>query len=122
MFRFFFLLLLLILLPDLYIWWNYTRLHEGFIRTAILLLPSVLVIACMILLFCQVRAAMLMQWAFILIICITIPKLVFVLTDLIGRGVTFHWPIAQPYVHKVSIVLAVLMAAVQVYGLSPIHI
>ena len=57
-----------------------------------------------------------MQWAFILIICITIPKLVFVLTDLIGRGVTFHWPIAQPYVHKVSIVLAVLMAAVQVYG------
>ena len=86
MFRFFFLLLLLILLPDLYIWWNYTRLHEGFIRTAILLLPSVLVIACMILLFCQVRAAMLMQWAFILIICITIPQLVFVLTDLIGRG------------------------------------
>lgn len=57
-----------------------------------------------------------MQWAFILIICITIPKLVFVLTDLIGRGVTFHWPMAQPYVHKVSIVLAVLMAAVQVYG------
>lgn len=116
MFRFFFLLLLLLILPDTYLWWNFTRLQAGVWRTVLLLLPTIVTIGCMLLLVFHVRMAMLMQLAFILLICIAVPKLVFVLVDVIGRGITWHWPEAKQWVPKVAIILAVLMAAVQVYG------
>ena len=73
-------------------------------------------LGCMLLLICQVRAATLMQLAFILLICVAVPKLVFVLADIIGRGICWHHPNMLPNVHKVATALAVGMAALQVYG------
>ena len=116
MFRFFVLLLLLLILPDLFIWWNFTKVQSGFWRTLLVVFPTILALLCMIGLMLQVRSVPLMQWAFILLICVAVPKLVFVIADLVGRGLVWHHPSALPIVHRVAIALAVLMAAVQVYG------
>ncbi len=116
MFRFFFLLLLLLILPDLYIWWNFSRLHSGIWRTLLLALPTLLTLIFMITMMCQVRMTLLMQWAFILLICVAVPKLVFVIVDLLGRGLTLNHQQALPYVHRTALSLSVLMAALQVYG------
>lgn len=116
MFRFFFLLLLFLILPDVYLWWNFTRLQAGIWRTLLVLLPTIMTLGCMLLLICQVRISLLMQLAFILMICIAVPKFVFVLVDAIGHGITWHWPTAQKYIQTIALTMAVLMAAVQVYG------
>ncbi len=116
MFRFFFLLLLLLILPDLYIWWNFTRTQSGVWRTLLLALPTLLTLVFMLVMICQVRVALLMQWAFVLLICVAVPKLVFVVTDLIGRGLTLNHQQALPYVHRTALCLSVAMAALQVYG------
>ena len=115
MFRFFFLLLLFLILPDVYLWWNFTRSQAGIWRTILVLLPTIMTLGCMLLLICQVRISLLMQLAFILMICIAVPKLVFVLVDAIGHGITWHWPTAQKYIQTIALTMAVLMAAVQVY-------
>lgn len=57
-----------------------------------------------------------MQIAFVLMICIAVPKLVFVLSELIGRGIVWGHPNALSVVHRVALILAVLMAALQVFG------
>ena len=116
MFRFFVLLLLLLILPDLFIWWNFTKVQSGFWRTLLVVLPTVLTLLCMVGLMLQVRSVPLMQWAFILLICVAVPKLVFVIADIVGRGLVWHHSSALPIVHRVAIAFAVLMAAVQVYG------
>ena len=115
MFRFFFLLLILLILPDLFIWWNFTR-EQSIWRTVLVVLPTVIALACMILLMCHVRASLLMQWAFILIICVSVPKAVFMVTWFVGRGIIWHNEAALPMLRTVSLTLAVLMAALQVYG------
>lgn len=116
MFRFFFILVLFLILPDLLIWWNFTRLHTGFWRTAMLITPTVLTMFCMLLLVCQVRVGWLMQVAFLLLICIAVPKLVFILVALLGKLIAWGNPGVQHVIMRVGVVLAVLMAAVQIYG------
>ena len=116
MFRFFFILILFLVLPDFLIWWNYTRLHSGLWRTALLVLPSLATLACMLLMLCQVRVGWLMQMTFLLFICITVPKIVFVAVALLGKLVAWNAPAVQHVAARVGIVLAVLMAAVQIFG------
>ena len=116
MFRFSLFLILLIVLPDLFIWWHFTRLHPGVWRTLLLLAPTLLSLACLGLLLCYVRVPQLMQAAFVLLICISIPKLVFVLTALTGKALGLALPAAEAPTVRIGIWLAVLTAAVQIYG------
>lgn len=81
-----------------------------------LLTPTVITMLCMLLLVCQVRVGWLMQVAFLLLICIAVPKLVFVAVALMGKLVAWGNPGVQHVISRVGIVLAVLMAAVQIYG------
>lgn len=116
MFKFFFLIILLLILPDSYIWWNFLRPQSGTWRSILLFLPTVLTLLFMALLFCNVRANILIQCVFILTICVSVPKLVFVIADLLCRGITWNLPHLMPYAHKVALLLSVLMAALQVFG------
>ena len=116
MFRFSLFLILLIVLPDLFIWWHFTRLHPGVWRTLLLLAPTLLSLACLGLLLCHVRVPQLMQATFVLLICISIPKLVFVLTALTGKALGLALPAAEAPTVRIGIWLAVLTAAVQIYG------
>ena len=116
MFRFSLFLILLIVLPDLFIWWHFTRLHPGVWRTLLLLAPTLLSLACLGLLLCHVRVPQLMQAAFVLLICISIPKLVFVPTALTGKALGLALPAVEAPTVRIGIWLAVLTAAVHIYG------
>jgi len=115
-FRFFFLLLLLLIVPDLFVWWNFTRPQAGWWRTALLVAPTVATLLCMVLLFCQVRAVTLMEIAFILLVCVAVPKLAFVLFALIGKGAGLLSANAEGMVVRAGMVVSVLLAATQIYG------
>lgn len=116
MFRFFIPLLLLLLVPDLFIWWNFTRLHAGYWRTVMLIAPTVATLMCMLLLVCQVRVGALMEIAFILLVCIAVPKLMFFLFALLGKGTGFVSANAENILVRVGLLAAVLLAATQIYG------
>lgn len=116
MFRFFFLILLLLILPDLFIWWNFTRLQTGLWRTALVWAPTVVTLLCLVIMLCGVRVGLFMQLAFVLLICVAVPKVVFLLFDALGWGVCWRAPKALPYVHGAATLLAIIVAAFQVYG------
>lgn len=116
MFRFFFLLLFLLLIPDCYIYFSYVRSQIAAWRIVALFLPTALTLILMLLLVCQIRASMLFQLVFLLFICVSVPKLVFTIVDLLGRGIAWKIPSLLPYLHKGAIILAVCMAALQVVG------
>lgn len=110
------ILVLCLLFPDLYIWWNFTRSQSGVWRTLLVCLPTLLIVGSIVLMCCQVRLAMLMQAVFIVVVCVAIPKLVFVLADLLGRGIAWGHAGWLPAAHRAAVVLAVAMACVQIYG------
>ena len=85
-------------------------------RTLLLLAPTLLSLACLGLLLCHVRVPQLMQVAFVLLICISIPKLVFVLTALTGKALGLALPAAETPTVRIGMWLAVLTAAIQIYG------
>lgn len=116
MFRFFFLLILLLIVPDLFVWWNFTRPQAGWWRTALLFAPTVAAFSCMALLICQVRVVTLMEIAFILLVCVAVPKLVFFLFALAGKGAgLLGWNVENVMV-RAGLVVSVLVAATQIYG------
>ncbi len=116
MLRFLLPLLLLLILPDAYIWRFFTRTQPGTWRTLLLVLPTVATIVFLVLTLCHVRSALFMQWAFMLLICVAVPKLVFTVFDLVGRLLVWNSPSALPWAHRTAIVLAVIAAGAQVYG------
>lgn len=118
MFRFFFLILLLLIIPDCYIWLSHLRSQSGLWRIVALFAPTVITILLMLLLSCQVRVSVLFQIVFLLIICISVPKLVYTIADLLARGLTWKLPHLFPYFHKVALLLSVCMAALQIIGVS----
>lgn len=85
-------------------------------RIVALFLPTALTLLLMLLLVCQVRASVLFQLVFLLIICISVPKLVYTIADLLARGIAWKIPQLLPYLHKGALLLAVCMAALQVVG------
>lgn len=110
------ILVLCLLFPDFYIWWNFTRGQSGLWRTLLVCLPTLVIVGSIVLMFCQVRLVTLMQIAFIVVVCVAIPKLVFVLVDLLGRGIVWGHADWLPMVHRVAVFLAAAMACVQIYG------
>ncbi|MGM9688332.1 MAG: metallophosphoesterase [Alloprevotella sp.] len=118
MFRFTLLLILLIVLPDLFIWWHFTRVQPGVWRTLLLLAPTAIALLCMLLLVCHIRVPGLMQLGFLILVCVSVPKLVFLLTAGTGKVLTLcGWNAGGMAVH-IGIVLAVATACVQIYGAS----
>jgi len=116
MFRFFLLLILLILLPDAYLWHFFTRPQVGWWRTVLLFTPSVLTLGCMALLLTPARADWVFSAAFVLLVCIIVPKLVFVVFDILARLLTFRHTAAYAVGMRLALCLSVGVAAVQVYG------
>ncbi len=116
MLRFLIPMLLLLVLPDAYIWRFFTRQQPGVWRTIVLLLPTVATVLFLVLTLCHVRASLFMQWAFVLLICVAVPKLVFTVFDIVGRTLVWNNTAALPWAHRIAVVLAVVTAGAQVYG------
>ncbi len=116
MLRFLIPMLLLLVFPDAYIWRFFTRQQPGVWRTIVLLLPTVATVLFLVLTLCHVRASLFMQWAFVLLICVAMPKLVFTVFDIVGRTLVWNNTAALPWAHRIAVVLAVVTAGAQVYG------
>lgn len=116
MLRILLILLLLISIPDCYIWWMYLRDTPSPWRLALLLLPTLGALSCMALFLCRVEVPGLLQITFALLLCIAVPKLTFVLADLLGRGTVALHLCTQRWATSCAMALALLMAAAQLYG------
>ena len=116
MFRFTLLLVLLVVLPDLFIWWHFTRMQPGVWRTLLLLTPTAVALLCMLLLVCQVHVPGLLQLGFLLMVCVSVPKLVFVLAAGTGKIPTLWGWNTDGMAVRTGIVLAVIAACMQIYG------
>lgn len=57
-----------------------------------------------------------MQMSFILLVCIALPKLVYIIFDILGKGITLNNHSAQPYVHQIALLFALVVGAFQIYG------
>lgn len=116
MFRFILLMILLLVLPDWYIWHFFTRQQHGIWRTLLLVLPTLAGLLCLLLLVLQVRVPLLIQLVFILLICVSVPKLFFVLIDGLGRVCVWNHADAMVWVRKIAMAVAVGVAGAQIYG------
>lgn len=70
----------------------------------------------MLLQVCHVRIAWLMQFTFLLFICIAVPKVVFVLVALLGKLVAAHQPEVQTLFVRIGLAFSVVMFLIQCYG------
>lgn len=115
MFRFLLILLAVILLPDLYIWRVYTRHAGSLLPTCLLLLPTVLIAACILLMFTRINLQLLWQTFFLLLLCLTVPKLFFMVFDLLAAGLALVAPVLRAPGTKVALLLAIATFGLQLY-------
>lgn len=108
--------ILLLLIPDIYIWAFYTRQANSCWATVVLLLPTVVTLACIGVSLACPGASVAMSTFFALLICVAVPKLAFMLVDALALGVGRFWPAVLPWGHWGAVAVALLMACVQVFG------
>lgn len=116
MLRYLILFLLLLILPDAYIYAYYARLSASPYATILLLLPTVVTIACIAVSLMHPGASWAFNIFFGLLICVSVPKLVFIAADAAAWGVSLAWPAARRGGTLVAVALAVVMLCVQLYG------
>lgn len=116
MLRLIFILLLLITLPDGYIYWMYLRTQPALWRLALLLLPTLGALVCFGLFACRVQVPGLLQITFALLLCIAVPKITFMVADLVGRGAVMLHLGNLLWTKRIALALAVAMAGAQLYG------
>lgn len=112
------LIILLLVLPDLFIWWCYTRQQPGALRTVLLLLPTVITLLLTVAMVSKHSTAWLMQIVFILVICVAVPKLVFALVAGTGKLFALNSHNVPPLATRLGLIFAVLTAGIQIFGCS----
>lgn len=85
-------------------------------RNVLIYAPTMLALVCMTLMLCHVRVTWLMQFTFLLLICVAVPKLVFVIVALLGKLVAWNQPAVQSAFVRVGVCLAAVTVMVQLYG------
>lgn len=110
------LFILLLLLPDLYIWFFHTRALPSVWSTLWVVLPTVVTLACIAYSLLCPGASLAFNAFFALLICVAVPKLMFVVVDLVGLGLGNVWPAFRLWGTRLALVAAALMMAVQLYG------
>ena len=113
--------LLTLLLPDLYIYQTYLRrLRWGRGRLFLFALPNLLLLVAAVVLSCtETLSPENMQWLgafFMSYMILALPKALFMLLSLLGRGLALLWPGAEPAATVVSLTASVLLLLVMVYG------
>lgn len=116
MIKYLLLFLLLIILPDIYIWWNFTRPQSTYWQTALLLAPTVIMLASIA--YCLLVPGT--SWSFnvffTLLCVIAVPKLAFLILSLIGQGIAWPFPQSRQALTIIAVVLSVGICGVQLYG------
>lgn len=113
------LLFILLVISDVVLWRNFCSQQSAvLLRSVLLWLPTVVTMVCMIFLILQVRITWLMQFTFILFICIALPKLVFTFIFLIGKLVACQRPELLKYFLWIAGFFSFLTFSVQAYGVG----
>ena len=90
--------LLLILVPDLYIWWMFIR-HTAPVISIAWWLPAVFAIEAATAWAAGLHAEWLMKSFFIILLCLALPKLLFMLLSLVGLGIGHWFPAISTVIH-----------------------
>lgn len=116
MIKYLLLFLLLIILPDIYIWWNFTRPQSTYWQTALLLSPTVIMLASIAYCLLVPGASWSFNVFFTLLCVIAVPKLAFLVLSLIGQGIAWPFSQSRQALTIISVVLSVGICLVQLYG------
>lgn len=103
---------LLTLLPDAYIWSNFAR-HWPSVWRVVGFIPSFLVLVTPLLAFSSRWQDALFRLVIALFLLVILPKLLFVLVSLAGKGMAFVWPAAFPVANIAGLgLVAIVLSAV----------
>lgn len=116
MVRFFVFFIILLLALDAYLWLLFTHRQQGMWRTLLVILPTVITLGCMLMAAAGLRINGIMQLAAILLACVIVPKLGFVIFDLLARLLTWGHEPAYRIGQRIALIVAVALAGVQIYG------
>lgn len=116
MLRFLLPLILFLVIPDVYIGWLLRHFKKRKWYTFLLVLPTVVTLLCMICMMSSKSWGVLMQVAFVLLVCIAFPKLIFFLFALVNQGIRLVYRPIGNILTKTGFVVALLIAFVQIYG------
>ena len=116
MIKYLLLFLLLILIPDIYIWWNFTRPAPGHWQSMVLLAPTAVMLVSIAYCLLVPGASWSFNVFFTLLCCVAVPKLAFLVFALVGQGVSLALPAWHGALLRVATALSVALCAVQLYG------
>lgn len=110
--------LLLIAVPDVYIWWMFVRGSDIGVLGLVWWLPAVLALTAAVAWMAGFYADWLMKGFFVILLCLSLPKLLFMLFSLAGVSVG-HWlPTLSSALHIVGLTLAVVLCGCCIYGFT----
>ena len=108
---------ILILIPDLYIWSFYIK-GESLLLNISYWIPLFTALFAAIIGFAGYLQEKLMRLFFMILLCIAIPKVIFTIVSITGKGVSPVIPYADIYANSLAFLLAILAFLVSVYGFN----
>lgn len=110
--------LLALLLPDLYLWLTFVRGNVPLAWSLVWWIPTMLALAAL----CAASAGYYADWLiklfFVALLCIALPKLLFAVVSLAGRGIGLFAPGVVPAANIAGLLLAMIVCAACIYGFT----
>ncbi len=105
----------ILVLPDVYLLLEFLR-HSNVVVKILLILPTILFVAVLFLM-PRHRVPLLMDVATFLLLCIVLPKLLFVIISVIGKGAGYLWYKLIPYFNTFGLCVSVIVSIAMLFGL-----
>lgn len=118
MLTFLLLFILFLLVPDFYIWRTFIRLRTPRLWQWLYWLPTLITWAAIIGWAVGGHAEWMLRLFSILLLCLALPKLLFALCVLIGRGVGLAFPSAVRIGKTAGVIAALISCGIGVYGFT----
>lgn len=110
--------ILLLLLPDLYIWFSFVRGTAPLLWSIVYWIPTTLALSTMSLWLAGSHPDWMIRLFFGLLLCVSVPKLVFAVISLTGRGIGLAVPHAATVGHAAGILAAAVVCVAFFYGFT----
>ena len=116
--KFIVLAILILTLPDLYIWFSFVRGNVGLVWKILYWVPLLATLMCIGFALMGVHQPLLLKLFFMLLLCIAIPKLLFTVVSLAGRGVGLLLPAAAKIGNWTGVAVSFVSIGIFIYGLT----
>ena len=108
--------ILLMLVPDLYIWRTFTRHCSSAWPTLLVVFPTLLALLLMVYSAAVPSAMWAFKVFFAILVCIAVPKLLFLLVAIVGEGAGWLIPSVRDILLKGAVAVGIIAIGVQAYG------